>query len=59
MLGVGEDPDRPGAAYVEGLGVAEVLQVAGEAAHGLVEQQRVGGVQRHQHVGGGRGAAVA
>ena len=59
MLGVGEDPDRAGPADVEGLGVAELVEVGGDPADGLVEELGVGGVQGHQHVGGGRGAAVA
>ena len=59
MLGVGEDPDRACAADLEVLGVAELLEVAGDPGDGLVEEQRVGGVQGHRDVGGGRGAAVA
>ena len=54
MLGVGEDPDRAGAADLEGLGVAEVVEVAGDPGEGLVEEPRVGGVQGHHHIGGGR-----
>ena len=53
VLGVGEDPDRRGAADVEVIGVAERLELAGDAGDGLVEERGVGGVQGHEHVGGG------
>ncbi len=59
MLGVGEDPDGVGSADIEGLGVAELLEVGGDPGEGLVEQQGVGGVQGHRDVGGGRRAGVA
>ena len=59
VLGVGEDPDGASPADVESLGVAELFEVGGDPADGLVEELGVGGVQGHHHVGGGRGAAVA
>ena len=58
VLGVGEDPDCTCPADVDGVSVAEFLEVSGDAADGLVEQQGVGGVEGHDHVGGGGVAAV-
>ena len=57
VLGVGQDPCRAGAAYVEWVGVAELTEVVGDPGDALVEQLGVGGVQGHQHVSGGRRAA--
>ncbi len=57
VLGVGEDPDGSGSADVEGVGVAEGAELAGDAAEGLVEELGVGGVQGHEHIGGRGGSA--
>ena len=59
VLGVGEDPDSPGPAHIQLVRVTQGTEFVGEAADGLVEQQRVGGVQGHHEVGGGGVAAVA
>lgn len=53
-LGVGEDPDRAGAAHLERVVVAQTLQRAGAAGDGRVERRGVGGVEAHRDVGRGR-----
>ncbi|WP_211249388.1 hypothetical protein [Nocardioides aequoreus] len=59
MLRVGQHPDRLGAAYVEDICVTELLELAGQPPDGLVERQRVRGVEGQVDVGHPRGAAVA
>ena len=57
VLWVGEDPDRAGPAHIDGVGVAEIFEVACDPADGRVEEVGVGGVQRHRDVSG-RGTTV-
>ena len=59
VLGVGEDPHGAGSALVEGVGVAEGVQVGRDPGQGLVEELCVGGLQGHGDLGGRRGGAVA
>ena len=57
-LRVGEDPDRLGPADLERVGVPEPAQAGGEVGQGVVEVQRVEGVQAHVDLGGGRAGVV-
>jgi hypothetical protein len=54
LLRVGEDPDRLGPADLERVGVPEPAQPGGEVGQGVVQVQRVQGVQAHVDLGGGR-----
>jgi len=54
---VGEDADGAGTSDLEVVGVAELGELVGDAGHGGVEGDRVGGVEDHHDVGGGRGVA--
>jgi hypothetical protein len=57
-LRVGEQSQGGGLALVEGAGVAEPGQDAGQVADGGPQVQRVEGVQAGGEVGGGGGGAV-
>ena len=59
VLRVGQDPDRPGPPDVDWVRVTELPEFTRDAADGLVEEQRVGGVQGHRDVGAGGVAAVS
>ncbi|WP_030485076.1 hypothetical protein [Nocardioides aequoreus] len=59
VLRVREDADGLGAADVEGVGVTQLLELAGQSSDGVVEGDRVGGVERQVNVRDPGCAAVA
>ncbi|WP_157210240.1 hypothetical protein [Nocardioides aequoreus] len=59
MLGVGQHTDGLGAADVEDVGVTQLLELSGQPTDGVVEGDRVGGVEGQVEVGDAGCVAVA
>jgi hypothetical protein len=50
LLGVGEEPDRVSPSYAEVAVVTQRLHRGGHRRHRVVERDRIGGVETHEHL---------